>query len=160
MNILRFPNPFLTTATYEVTVFGEELKVLLDSMYESMKSSKGIGLAANQVGLLHKALVMDGPNGRLDIVNPVIVNKSIKPANTKEGCLSFPGEFVIVPSRVEWVQVQYKNEKGEEKNVILKGLHAVCLQHEIDHLNGKIFMSDKSIPKYERKRLAKKWGIK
>lgn len=104
--------------------------------------------------------VMDGPNGRLNVVNPVIANQSVKPANLKEGCLSVPGEFVLVPSRVEWVQVQCKNEKGEEQLITLKGLRAVCAQHEIDHLNGKVFLSDKSISKPERKVLAKKWGIK
>lgn len=160
MDVLKFPNPFLTTATYEITVFGEELVVLLDSMYDTMKSNKGLGLAANQVGLLHRMFVMDGPNGRLNIVNPVIVNRSVKPANIKEGCLSFPGDSIVVPARVEWIQMQCKNEKGEERLIMLKGLHSVCAQHEIDHLDGKIFMADKSIPKYERKKLAKKWGIK
>src|SRR5271154_689806 len=103
MNVLKFPNPFLTTATYPVTVFGDELKVLLDSMYETMKTNNGLGLAANQVGLLHRMFVMDGLEGRFNIVNPVIVNKSAKPANIKEGCLSAPGDFVVVPERAEWI---------------------------------------------------------
>lgn len=103
---------------------------------------------------------MDGPTGRLDVVNPVIVAKSVKQANIREGCLSVPKEFVLVPSRMEWVRLQYSNMYGEVQTVVLKGIHAVCAQHEIDHLDGKIFLSDKSIPKYERKRLSKKWGIK
>lgn len=160
MNIVTFPNPFLSTKTYEITVFGEELKTLLDSMYETMKANNGIGLAANQVGLLHRMFVMEGLNGRLNIVNPVIVNRSVKVANMKEGCLSAPGEFIVVPSRVEWIDIQSQNEKGESQRFILKGIRAVCALHEIDHLDGKIFMSDKSISKNERKRLAKKWGIK
>jgi peptide deformylase len=160
MVVLRFPNPFLSTATREVTVFGEELKILLDSMYEVMRLESGIGLAANQVGLLYKMFVMDGPAGRLNIVNPIVVSMSGKSANTKEGCLSVPGEFILVPSRVEWIQLRYKNESGADKSIVLKGIHSVCAQHELDHLQGKIFMYDKSIPRYERKRLAKKWRTK
>lgn len=160
MNILKFPNPFLTTATYEVTVFGEELKVLLDSMYETMKANNGIGLAANQVGLLHRMFVMDAPEGRVNVVNPVVISKSIRPANRKEGCLSAPGEFVVVPSRMEWVQIHHKDEKGNLIGRVFSGIHAVCFQHELDHLDGKTFLSNKSIPRRERKLLGKKWGVK
>lgn len=160
MELLRFPNPVLFEVMPEVTVFGEELSVLLGGMWDLMKYKNGLGLAANQVGLSLRMLVMQGPNGRLNMVNPVIVSKSVKPANLKEGCLSAPGDFVLVPSRVEWVQVKFQNEKGEQQVVVLKGLHAVCAQHEIDHLNGKFFLADKSIPKYVRKQLGKKWGIK
>lgn len=160
VKVLQFPNPFLSTATYEVRVFGEELKVLLDSMYETMLEEKGIALSANQVGLLHKMFVMDGPDGRMNIVNPVIVNKSVKSANIKEGCLSAKGTFVLVPSRVEWIQVEYEDEKGGQYSAVLKGIHAVAFQHECDHLEGKSFMSDKSIPARVRKPLLKKWGLK
>lgn len=144
----------------EVTVFGEELQILLDAMYELMKSRNGLGLAANQVGLSLRMFVIEGPNGRINVVNPTIVSKSIKPANQREGCLSAPGDFIVVPSRSEWVQMQYQDEKGEKKLVTLKGLHAVCAQHELEHLDGKSFLSNKSIPKYTRKALEKRWGIK
>lgn len=160
MDILKFPNPFLITATYQVTVFGDELKVLLDSMYEVMKEHNGIGLAANQVGLLHRMFVMEGPKGRINIVNPAIVSSSIQKINVREGCLSAPGTFVVIPTRASWVQLCYSDETGKSNIVTLKDVHAVCVQHEIDHLDGKIFMLDKSIPKHERKCLAKKWGIK
>ena len=74
--------------------------------------------------------------------------------------MSAPGEFIVIPNRVEWIELQFQDETGHKKHAIFKGIRAVCAQHEIDHLDGKLFMSDKSIPKYERKRLAKKWGIK
>jgi peptide deformylase len=160
MTILKFPNPMLITATYEITVFGEELKVLLDAMYESMKAKNGLGLAANQVGLLHRMFVMEGPEGRINLVNPVIVWRSISAANLREGCLSAPGDFVIVPSRSREIHVKFQDEKGESHVKSLTGLHAVCVQHEIDHLNGQIFFANKSIPKSKRQPLMKKWGIK
>lgn len=160
MELLRFPNSLLFEVMPEVTVFGEELQILLDAMYDTMKSRNGLGLAANQVGLSFRMFVMEGPGGRINAVNPFFISKSVKPANTREGCLSAPGDFVVVPSRAEWVQMQYQNEKGEKTLVTLKGLHAVCAQHELEHLDGKSFLSNKSIPKYTRKSLEKRWGIK
>ena len=150
----------LITATYKITVFGEELKVLLDAMYDAMKANRGLGLAANQVGLLHRMFVMEGPEGRIDLVNPVITWSSVVGANLKEGCLSAPGDFIIVPSRKEKIQIQYQNEKGEPQVKVLSGLYAVCAQHEIDHLDGQIFFTNKSIPKNKRQPLMKKWGTK
>lgn len=160
MDILKFPDLFLFETMPVVTVFEEELSVLLDSMFETMKARNGLGLAANQVGIACRMFVMNGPNGRLNIVNPVIASKSKLAANLREGCLSAPGDFIVVPSRSEWVEVNYQDETGKEKHVVLKGLYAVCAQHEIEHLNGKSFMDNKSIPKGIRKGLEKKWGIK
>jgi peptide deformylase len=79
--------------------------------------------------------VMEGPEGRLNIINPHIGLSSLKPAGLKEGCLSAPGEFMIVPSRVDWVMIEYQDENGDPKHVTLKGIHSVCAQHEIEHLN-------------------------
>src|SRR5271165_522952 len=112
MEVLKFPHPSLFSLTTPVTVFGEELKVIVDYMYETMKTNRGLGLAANQVGLTFRMFVMDGPLGRINVVNPTIVKKSLLTVRIKEGCLSSPGDFIIVPSRVDWVQVQYQDEKG------------------------------------------------
>jgi len=160
MEVLKFPNPALFKRTAEITVFGEELKILLDSMWETMKNSNGIGLAANQVGLTLRMFVMDGPKGRLNLVNPLLINKSTALANQKEGCLSMPGEFIIVPSRVEWVEIEYQNEKGIFKKVFLRGTHSVCAQHELDHLDGIVFAQNKSIDRRKRKEIKKKWKLK
>lgn len=160
MEILQFPDPLLFQVMPQVTIFGEELQVLLDSMWDTMKSKNGLGLAANQVGLSLRMFVMEGPTGRLNIVNPTILTKSVIPAKAREGCLSAPGDFVVVPSRVEWVQISYQDEKGVTQKITLKGLYSVCAQHEIEHLNGENFMANKSVPKHIRKGLAKKWGIK
>jgi len=159
MNLLLFPDPLLFQETSEVLVFGPELLVLLDAMWETMEANKGLGLAANQIGLSHRMVVMKGPNGRINLINPEIFGKSKLPANLKEGCLSAPGDFVLVPDRVEWVQVNYQDEHGHEKMAVFKGLYSVCIQHEIEHLDGKSFMANKSIPKHIRKGLQKKWGL-
>lgn len=158
--ILKFPNPLLFKKASDVYVFEDELRTLLDSMWETMEANNGLGLAANQIGLNLSMLVMKGPNGRLNMVNPHIVTKSKLTANLKEGCLSAPGDFIIVPDRVEWVQVRYQDEKGEWGTIVLKGLYSVCFQHELEHLQGKSFMENKSISKHIRRTLAKKWGLK
>lgn len=159
MEILKFPNPILFKSTKEVTVFGEELVILLDTMYETMLANNGVGLAANQVGLLFNMFVMKMPTGRLNLINPSIVAKSVVPANMKEGCLSAPGDFVVVPDRVSWVLVEYQDETGGKQTIALHGIYGVCAQHEIEHLEGKSFLKNSSIPKDKRKELSKKWGV-
>jgi peptide deformylase len=159
MEIVKFPNPILLEAMPLVTAFDEELHVLLDSMWETMKAKNGLGLAANQVGLRLRVFVMEGPHGRMDLVNPSIAFKSVMPANLREGCLSAPGDFVVVPERAEWVQLSFQDVRGAPHMAVLKGLYAVCAQHELEHLDGKTFMANKSLPKATRKMLAKKWSL-
>lgn len=160
MKVLKFPHPALFKACSPVTVFGTELKVLLDNMYRTMQTHNGIGLAANQVGLEHRMFVMEGPEGRINMVNPEVTKRSMVTSLFKEGCLSAPGELIITGSRREWVEVSYQNEKGIPKLHVLREIYAVCVEHEIEHLDGKSFMDSKTIPKATRKVLAKKWGIK
>lgn len=161
MQILKFPDPHLFVKTKEVTVFGPELKFLLESMKETMTISNGLGLAANQVGLPYSMFVMQTSNdGVLFLVNPKITNKSMESAGIREGCLSAPGEFLVVPERKFWSEVEFQNENGESQKIIFKGIFSVCAQHEIQHLLGESYMQSKSILKTKRKQLAKKWGLK
>ena len=161
MEILTFPNPSLFTKCEEVTVFGPELKILLEGMWEAMLKRGGLGLAANQVGLHFRAFVMGGVDSeKLYIINPKLVKKSELAANVKEGCLSAPGEFLVLGERASWVQVDFQDEKGQTLRRVFQGIHAVCVQHEMDHLEGKSHLQSKSIPKAQRKLLAKKWGLK
>lgn len=157
MKILKFPHPDLLHKCPVISVFDKELKIILDSMWETMKSERGIGLAANQVGILLRMFVMDGPEGRLNVVNPKYLSASIKGAALKEGCLSFPGEFIIVPGRSNWIHLAYQDENGQNKEVVLEGIYAVCAQHEIDHLDGKVFIKHESLARNIRKQLIKKW---
>jgi peptide deformylase len=161
MEILKFPNKNLFEACKAVTVFEDELKTLLESMWELMIAKGGLGLAANQVGLNYRMFVMAGKdNEKLFIVNPILVQKSVFPANMKEGCLSAPGEFLRLSDRASWVQVQFHDEKGNLQRRVFQDLHAVCAQHEMDHLDGKSHLMSNSIPKVQRRALAKKWGLR
>jgi len=161
MEILKFPNPSLSVVCSKVTVFGPELKIILRSMWDTLKATKGIGLAANQVGLKYRIFVMEGPDKeQLFFINPVISSSSLKISSLKEGCLSAPGEIICTGTRWDSVSIRFQDEKGQECTKVFKGIHAVCVQHEIEHLNGKNFMSSKYIPRERRKYLVKKWGLK
>lgn len=160
MEILKFPHPALFQTTNEVTVFDDALAERLAVMHEAMERENGLGLAANQLGFMDRMFIMKGTNGIIDLINPVITWRSILPAKLKEGCLSAPGDFLIVPSRKSTIQVKFQDASGEERSTIYRDLLAVCVQHEIDHLNGNVFFADKSIPKSQRNSMMKKWGIK
>lgn len=163
MDIVKFPDPVLFEACHKVVPeeFGDHLTGLLESMYELMKLNRGVGLSANQVGLSHRMFVMEGPNDqKLFLINPFITARSALNYRFKEGCLSAPGEFVFVEDRSSWVQVTYQDEKGNVECRVFRDIHSVCVQHEIDHLDGKSFLESKSIPRSIRKGLAKKWGFK
>jgi peptide deformylase len=161
MEIINFPDPRLFEKCKEVTVFGPELKTLLEGMWEAMKNRNGVGLAANQVGLIFNMFVMEDEKKRkLFIVNPKILKKSGAPANLREGCLSAPNEFITRADRALWVQVSYQDETGKHMAGVFSGVSAVCVQHEMEHLQGKAYFESETIPKSKRRDLAKRWGRK
>ncbi len=161
VQILKYPDLALFRTCAPVQVFGEELSKLLNIMFDLMITNNGIGLAANQVGIIYRMFTMLGPNDeKIFLVNPVITARSLAPANLREGCLSAPGEFLVLPERAIWVEVTFQNEKGEKRVRIFKDIYAVCIQHEMDHLLGKSHLESKSINKAKRKELAKKWGFR
>lgn len=160
MEILKFPNPKLLTKCEQVTVFGTELKTILDNMWETMLANYGVGLAANQVGLSYNMFVMEGPEEeKIYLVNPTVKSKSQAPANLREGCLSAPGEFLVRPDRSVWVEIEFQDAEGKAARRVFKGINAVCVQHEMEHLEGKGFMTSTSLNKTKRIELAKKWGL-
>lgn len=161
MEILKFPHPLLFEKCKELTVFGPELKIILDAMWDTMKKTSGMGLAANQVGVLFRMFVMEGPDHeKIYLVNPKIIRRSKIPANLKEGCLSAPGDLLVLAERASWTELTYQDETGKEHKRVFKDIWSVCVQHEIGHLDGESFLESKSIPKAIRKELAKKWKIK
>jgi peptide deformylase len=144
LDLVKAPDPRLKTATQPVTGIDAKLKSFMDDMLETMLDAKGIGLAANQVGVLKRVAVIDldpgGPDSRpYYLVNPRIVDASEELATYNEGCLSVPDfwEDVKRPARLT---VEYEDEKGKTQTVTADGLLATCLQHEIDHLNGMLFI--------------------
>ena len=141
LNILHFPDPRLRTVAKAVTEFDAELKQLVSDMFETMYEAQGIGLAATQVDIHRRLLVMDVSENRDSpkvFINPEIVDSGGE-ETCEEGCLSVPGIYAEV-SRAETVRVRAQDSSGDFFEEDLDGMHAICLQHEMDHLEGKLFV--------------------
>ena len=139
--ILEFPDPRLTTVASAVENFDEDLKKLVEDMAETMYSARGIGLAATQVNVHKRLLVLDVSEDHEQLrlyVNPQILNQSGE-QNTEEGCLSVPGIYANV-KRAENITLRAQDIDGNLFDEQLEGLHAVCVQHEMDHLIGRLFV--------------------
>jgi len=153
LNILRYPDGRLHKTATPVTVFDEALKKLVRDMAESMYAAPGIGLAASQVDV-HKQVVVIDVSERHDslvvLVNPRIVEAS-GISDIEEGCLSVPGVYEIV-ERAERVKVRAFDQNGNPFTLEAQGLLAVCIQHEMDHLKGKVFVEYLSQLKQQRVR--------
>ena len=156
--ILEFPDPRLRTVAKPVKTFDEEVAQLVEDMYETMYEEKGIGLAATQVNVHLRVLVMDTSDERNQprvFINPEILEADGEQVY-EEGCLSVPGIYAKV-DRAEKVRVAACRPDGSQFEITLEGLDAVCLQHEMDHLQGKLFVDYLSPLKRQmvRKRLEK-----
>jgi peptide deformylase len=136
--IRKNDDPVLRELSKSVKNINANVIKLLDDMAETMYDAQGVGLAAPQVGILKRVVVIDVGNQLLELINPEIIEKSGE-QNGPEGCLSFPGLSGDV-CRPEYVKVKALNRDGEEYMVEGKGLLARALMHEIDHLNGVIFI--------------------
>lgn len=136
-NIVKFGEDILRKKCREVTTFDDKLWVLLDDMYETLKNAEGVGLAAPQVGILRRVVVIDVGEGPIELVNPVVTSVRGKQREI-EGCLSAPGQwgYVVRPAKVK---VTAMNRYGKEFKVEGTELLARALCHEIDHLNGVVF---------------------
>jgi peptide deformylase len=157
-DILEFPDPRLRTVAKPVERFDEELAELVEDLFETMYEEQGIGLAATQVDVHRRVLVMDTSEGRdrpRAFVNPEITTADGKQIY-EEGCLSVPGIYAKV-ERAEQITVRALHPDGSEFTAELEGLEAICLQHEMDHLDGKLFVDYLSPLKRQmvRKRLEK-----
>jgi peptide deformylase len=141
LEILEIPDPRLRTVAKPVEVFDEKLATLADDMIETMYAAKGIGLAATQVNVHQRLLVLDVSDAQDTprvYINPEILSAE-GTETCEEGCLSVPGIYAEV-SRAEKVRVSARDRDGHAFEEDLDGLHAVCLQHEMDHLEGKLFV--------------------
>lgn len=139
--ILEFPDPRLRTVAAPVTVFDAELKQFVADMYETMYAANGVGLAATQVNVHKRVLVADMSDDRNEpmvLINPEILEKDGQQVY-QEGCLSFPGIYADV-TRALHVKVRAQDVDGKEIVVEAEGPLAVCIQHEMDHLAGKVFV--------------------
>jgi peptide deformylase len=141
LEILEFPDPRLRTVAKPVTEFGPALQQLVQDMTETMYAENGIGLAATQVNVHQQLLVLDVSDNRNQLrvyINPEILSSSGE-QNCEEGCLSVPGVYAEV-KRAEQIRVRALDVSGQVVEEALDGLHAICLQHEMDHLQGKLFV--------------------
>jgi len=143
--ILIHPDPRLKTRATPVTDVTDDLRVLAKDMLDTMYDAPGIGLAAPQVGVLSRVLVMDcvkDPDQEPEpmvLINPEVVEASEELASYEEGCLSIPEQYAEVQRPAE-VKVRWMDLEGSEQEAHFDGLWATCVQHEIDHLNGKLFI--------------------
>ncbi len=140
--ILEFPDPRLRTVAEPVTVFNDELRQLIKDMFETMYDAPGIGLAATQINVHQRIITIDTSeekNDPLVVINPQVEILSDETEKQQEGCLSVPGyyEDVVRPIRI---RLTAQNEHGEEYSLEADDLLAICIQHEIDHLEGKLFV--------------------
>ena len=140
--ILRYPDPRLHKVAQPVSAVDARIRTLIDDMFETMYDAKGIGLAATQVDVHERLIVMDVSeqrNQRLVLINPELVWASDERVLGEEGCLSVPGIYDGV-ERAERVRVRALDETGQAREIEADGLLAVCIQHEMDHLMGKVFV--------------------
>ena len=142
--ILTEPDPFLRQKSAKVDEVSDDIRSLMDDMLETMYSAPGIGLAAIQVGVPKRVIVIDlsrndEKKNPLYFINPEIITSSDSDAIYEEGCLSVPGQFAEI-NRPDKCKVKYLDYNGKEKILDAKGLLATCIQHEIDHLEGILFI--------------------
>jgi peptide deformylase len=142
--IVLAPDPVLKAKAKPVPQVDDRVRTLMQDMLDSMYEHQGVGLAANQIGVLDRVLVMDvapkdAPPQPMKMANPEIIAKSDETAVNQEGCLSIPDHYADV-ERPARVTVRYLDENNQQKTLDAEGWLAVCVQHEIDHLDGVLFV--------------------
>tara|TARA_Y100000296_G_scaffold40673_1_gene46950 strand:- start:398 stop:907 length:510 start_codon:yes stop_codon:yes gene_type:complete len=155
LDVLSFPDERLRTVAEPVEEVNDEIKQLVSDMFETMKDENGIGLAATQVNRHVQVVVMDVSEEQNEprvFINPKIVRKD-GVTISEEGCLSVPGNYAKV-ERAESITVEALNEHGEAFELEAEGLLAICIQHELDHLKGKLFID--YLSPLKRQRIRKK----
>lgn len=155
LQILHFPDPRLRQKAAPVAQVDDEIRQLVDDMFETMYEAPGIGLAAVQVNVLKRVIVIDISEDRnqpLCLINPELLETHNK-EEMEEGCLSVPGIYENV-TRAREIKVGYLDREGEPQELETDGLLAVCIQHEMDHLEGKLFVD--YLSEMKRNRIRKK----
>ena len=167
-DIVIYPDKRLKLISEEITAFDDELHTLLDDMYETMIAKNGVGLAAIQIAVAKRVLIINVPiesdeeneedrqpkENTLEVINPIITYRSEEMVKSQEGCLSVP-KFYEDIERHEMVTIEYQDRYGEKFTIEDDEFLAIALQHEIDHLNGKVFIEKLSFIK--RRKFEKEW---
>jgi len=164
--IVVYPDKRLKYISKKVKAYDKELHTLLDDMYDSMRAKNGVGLAAIQIGVAQRVLIINVPledeegehdqprDNTLEIINPTIVEQE-GCEKFQEGCLSIPGVYEDV-ERAKYVKIEYFDREGNKQTIENDDFLAVALQHEMDHLEGKVFIEKLSFLK--RKKFEKEWA--
>ncbi|MEE8333021.1 MAG: peptide deformylase [Alphaproteobacteria bacterium] len=144
LQIIKAPDPILKRKCAAVERVDDEIRQLMDDMLETMYAAPGVGLAAPQTGVLKRVIVVDvsqpdGPRAPLMMANPEIIEASEEITLREEGCLSFPDHYAEV-KRPDWVRVRYLDHENEIREMEADGLLSTCVQHEMDHLDGVLFV--------------------
>jgi peptide deformylase len=156
LTILEYPDPRLRTKAQPVAAVDDAIRSLVDDLFETMYAAKGVGLAATQVDVHQRVLVTDVSPERDDprvFINPQIIERDGS-VEAEEGCLSVPGVFDTLRARAEKIRVRALGRDGQPFELEAEGLLAVCIQHEIDHLDGKLFVD--YLSELKRNRIRKK----
>ncbi|MDE6885459.1 MAG: peptide deformylase [Helicobacteraceae bacterium] len=159
--IVKYPDSMLRETSKEVVEFGSYLNETLDNMYETMMDKNGVGLAGVQIGKLQRILIVNIPRDDkiqykedlIEVINPKILEQSGE-ILFQEGCLSIPNFYEYV-KRFSYIKVQFQNREGKEKIIEARDYLAVALQHEIDHLNGILFID--KLPILKKKKFEKEY---
>ncbi|WNC72412.1 peptide deformylase [Thalassotalea psychrophila] len=152
LNVLRFPDERLKTVANEVTEVNDDIRKITEDMFETMYDENGVGLAATQVNIHQRIVVIDVSDDKsepLVLINPVITEKSGEIMINEEGCLSVPGTYAKVDRNTE-VTVTALDAQGKEFSLQASELLAICIQHELDHLQGVLFIDYLSPLKRQR----------
>ena len=136
-DVIKVPNPMLAQKSEEVKIIDKSIKKLVKDMFEKKKKNDGIGLAAVQIGVLKRIIVIEIEKEgiKTELINPKILSYSSSKGTMEEGCLSVPNEYYNV-ERPNEIVVEFTNLKNDVQKIEASGLFARCIQHEIDHLNG------------------------
>ncbi len=155
--IIQHPNKILRRIAEPINTVNDSIRQLINDMFHTMKAHNGIGFAAPQIGVNKRIIVINVPeptpalgNIRLTLINPEIIERSNETVTAEEGCLSLPNIFEEGPVRNKIIKFHALNQGGIEYEMCAEGVFSICIQHEIDHLNGKIFIDHLSNLKQTR----------
>ena len=155
LSILHYPDPRLRNLAKPVERVDDRIRALVDNMFETMYAAPGIGLAAPQVNVAMRVITIDVSEDHDEpvcLINPEVVSEEGR-LELEEGCLSVPGVYEVV-QRAEWIRLEALDRDGEPFSSEVDGLLSVCIQHEIDHLHGKLFVD--YLSQLKRQRIKKK----
>lgn len=154
--VVRFPDSLLTKKSEPIEKIDEEIKTLAADMIDTMKAENGIGISAVQVGVLKRIMVVSVRKSTThkDLIPEVMINPKILSKEgfqrLGEGCLSVPG-LILPIDRYDWIEVEYQELDGSIRKALLQGLESVCFQHELDHLEGIVFIDRGGVGKLRGK---------